>query len=159
MIYEFKLGQNTTEATKSICCEQDEGAVDHSNQMVQEILLVLQRSNNQAKSGRPKTMNSEDILQAIEANPASSTPSGKLGISLSSVVSHFHDLGKKHWRSAELCLILPKHCKTFDSTSIIRQKSFLFVCLSFHFLYISFWKFQNFKNFYWGVQFAIWFFY
>ena len=49
MIYEFKLGQNTTEATKNICCEQDEGTVDRSNQMVQEILLVLQRPQQSGK--------------------------------------------------------------------------------------------------------------
>ena len=28
MLYEFKLGRNTTEATKNICCARDDGAVD-----------------------------------------------------------------------------------------------------------------------------------
>ena len=40
-LYQFKVGHNVTEATKSICCVK--GAVtQYSNQMVQEILLRLQ---------------------------------------------------------------------------------------------------------------------
>ena len=38
--YEFKLGHKTMEATKNICGVKGKGAVDHSNQMIQEILLV-----------------------------------------------------------------------------------------------------------------------
>ena len=30
MLYEFKLGYNTMEATKDICCVKDEGVVDHN---------------------------------------------------------------------------------------------------------------------------------
>ena len=43
-----------------------------------------------------KTMDSEAVLQTIEADPASSTQnvSGELGISQSSVIRHLHDLGK-----------------------------------------------------------------
>ena len=37
MLYEFKLDPNTMEETKNI----SEGAVDHRNQMIQEILLRL----------------------------------------------------------------------------------------------------------------------
>ena len=42
--------------------------------------------NNQTRSGRPKTLGSEAMLQTIEANPVSSTQrvSGELGISQSS---------------------------------------------------------------------------
>ena len=45
---------------------------------------------------RPKTMDSEAVVQAIEANPEGSTlrESGKHSISESSVVYHLHDFGK-----------------------------------------------------------------
>ena len=29
MLYEFELGQNTTGATKNICCAKGNGAIDH----------------------------------------------------------------------------------------------------------------------------------
>ena len=34
MLYKFKLGHNAMEATKNICCMQDESSVHHSNQML-----------------------------------------------------------------------------------------------------------------------------
>ena len=40
MLYKFKQGYNTKEATKNICYVKDEGAIN--NQMVHEILLRLQ---------------------------------------------------------------------------------------------------------------------
>ena len=43
MLYEFKLDPNVAEATENICCAKDEGKFDHSNQMVEEILLGLQK--------------------------------------------------------------------------------------------------------------------
>ena len=42
MLYKFKLGDDAAKTTKNICCVKGEGAVDHSNQMVQEILFQLQ---------------------------------------------------------------------------------------------------------------------
>ena len=42
MLYDFKLGYNTTEATKDIYCAKGKDAVDHNYQMVQEILLRMQ---------------------------------------------------------------------------------------------------------------------
>ena len=30
MLYEFELGYNAVEATRHICCANDEGTVDHS---------------------------------------------------------------------------------------------------------------------------------
>ena len=32
MVYEFKLGHDSVETTKNICCAKDEGAVDHCYQ-------------------------------------------------------------------------------------------------------------------------------
>ena len=40
MLYEFELGDNTTESTKNIWCAKYEGTVDPNAQMVQEILLA-----------------------------------------------------------------------------------------------------------------------
>ena len=44
MLYEIKLNHNTEEAIKNICCAKNKGAVDHKNQIIQEILLRLQES-------------------------------------------------------------------------------------------------------------------
>ena len=35
MFYEFKLGHDAVKATENICCVKGDGAVDHSNQMVE----------------------------------------------------------------------------------------------------------------------------
>ena len=82
--------------------------------MVQEILLGLQNLNNQVRSSMAKIVDSEDQLQSIEVNMESSTwrVSGELTISPS---RHLHNLGKSIW-AAELCLILPKYFKTFESS-------------------------------------------
>ena len=37
MLDEFKLGHNTVKATKHICFMEDEGVLDHNNQVIQEI--------------------------------------------------------------------------------------------------------------------------
>ena len=74
MHYEFELGHNVEEETKNICCMKDKDTVDHS--AVTRWLkncLCCKKLDNQAKSGRPKTVDSEAILQAIEANPMSNT--------------------------------------------------------------------------------------
>ena len=48
------------------------------------------------RSGRPKTVESEAVHQAIEANLVNSTQrvSGEVGISQFSVVCHLHDFSK-----------------------------------------------------------------
>ena len=55
--------------------------------MVQEILLGLKNLDDQARSGRPKSVDSKAVLQAIEENMVSNIQrvSGELGISESSV--------------------------------------------------------------------------
>ena len=42
MLYEFELGHIAMEATKNVCCAKSEGAIDYSNEMVQEISFKLQ---------------------------------------------------------------------------------------------------------------------
>ena len=72
--------------------------------------------HDQAKLGRPNTMDSEVALQATKGNLVSSSQrvSGELDISQSSVACHLQDLVKASG-AAELCLTLPEYCKTFDS--------------------------------------------
>ena len=67
--------------------------------------LFCKKLDNQARSGRLKSVDSV-------ANMVSSTlrVSGELSISKSSVVSHFHDLGKTIEN-----FMLPECCKTSDS--------------------------------------------
>ena len=85
--------------------------------MIQEIYSCY--LNNQARSGRPETRNSEAVFQAIESNLASNTRrvSGKLAISQSSVVHHLHDLNKifQTWQISPHATKILQNFKTFDS--------------------------------------------
>ena len=68
MLYEFDLTHNTAKATKNICAKS-EGTVYHSAviRWFKKFCLGCKNLNNQARSGRPKTMNSKDVIEAIEA--------------------------------------------------------------------------------------------
>ena len=52
-----------------------EGAIDLSrvNKWIKKFRSGCKNLHNQARSGRPKTVDSEAVLQGIETNPASST--------------------------------------------------------------------------------------
>ena len=103
MLYDFKLGHNNVEATKNICFAKGEDTVNHSTitRLFKTFHLGCKNLDNQARSGSPKTktVESEAMLQAIEANSTSSSrrESGKLSISQFRVVHHLHDLGKSIW--------------------------------------------------------------
>ena len=60
MFYEFKLSHNATEVTKNISCVKSEDAVDHRT--------VIDSCKNIVRPGRCKIMDSDAVLQAIEAN-------------------------------------------------------------------------------------------
>ena len=94
-------GHNDLETTKNICCVKDEGAVDHATvtRWLQSFCSGCKNLDNQAKSGRPKTVNPGAVLQAIEANTASSTQrvSSELSLLQSSIVDHIHNLSKNIW--------------------------------------------------------------
>ena len=71
--------------------------------------------DNLASSVNPKIMNSETVLQAIEATQVSTRRvSGDLAIIQSSVVCQIHNLGKMSGVD-EFRIIRPKYCKTFHS--------------------------------------------
>ena len=91
-------GHNGIEVTKNIFCVKGEGAVDRSTvtRWFKTFYTGCNSLSNHARSGRPKTRNSEDMLQTKEANQASSTQrvSGKFGISQSSGICHLCDLSR-----------------------------------------------------------------
>ena len=65
MVYEFELGHNSAEATKNISCAKSEGIVDHSTETrwLNKFCFICKNLNDvQARSGRPKTVDSEAIL-------------------------------------------------------------------------------------------------
>ena len=84
-----------------------------------------------------KTVNSEDIVQAIKANPLSSARrvSGELDISQSSVVRHLHDLGKTSG-AYELYLTLLKYYKTFDSPKDDQNRLYPFILILVWYFYL-----------------------
>ena len=115
MFYEFELVHNTKEVTKNFSCAKGEGVVDHSTvtRWFKKFHSSGKNIDNQARSGSPKTMDSETMLLAIEANLVSSTQSvlRKLNIWRSRVFYHFHNLGK----SIQSCWIVPHVTKIFKN--------------------------------------------
>ena len=59
IFYEFELDHNATEAIKNTCHAKDECAVDHSTvtRWFKKFYLSSKDLDDQAKSGKPKTMN------------------------------------------------------------------------------------------------------
>ena len=57
------MGHNVSEVTENICWAKGEG----------KFRLGCKNLNNQTRSGRSKTVDSEAVFQAIEANQVSST--------------------------------------------------------------------------------------
>ena len=104
---------------KHLLSAQGEDAVDHNTvtRCFKKFCSDCKNLNNKIRSGKTKTMDSEDIFQARKANQVSSTQrvSGKLGISQSNMVCHHHSLSK----SIKLCFMLPKYCKNFWLTLVV----------------------------------------
>ena len=125
MLNEFKLVHNAAEATKNICCVKGEGTVDYNTvtRWFKKFCLGYKNCNDQVRLGRPKTMDSEDLLQAIEANLVSSTwsVSGKFRISqwfITFITS------AKAPRAIKLGFTLLKYCKTFDTSKYLSWNGF-----------------------------------
>ena len=78
------MGHNI-ETTKHFCCAKGESAVDHSTltRWFKKFCFGCKNLDDQARFGKPKTMDSEVVSQTTAANPVSSTwrVSGELGIS------------------------------------------------------------------------------
>ena len=98
----FKVDPDAMEAIKNICCAKGEGAVD--NISFKKFCPSFKNVDNQARSGRPKTIDSDSVLPAMETNLASNTwrVSGNLSFTQSSVIHYLHDLDK----SIQICTIV-----------------------------------------------------
>ena len=107
---------NAEEATKNICCAKVENTVDYSTvtKWFKKFCLGCKNLDNQARSGRPKNINSKVMLQAIKVNKVNNTQrvSGRPSISQS---NYLHNPRKRY---TKLCLRLLKYYKTFNSTCI-----------------------------------------
>ena len=75
MLYKLELDINTAEITKNNCCVKSENEVDHSTvtRWFKKFHIACRDIDNQARPGRPKSVDSEAMLQAIDINMASST--------------------------------------------------------------------------------------
>ena len=107
MLYMFQLGHDTTKVTKNICRVKSERVVEHRTvtSWFKKFCSSCKNLDNQAKPSRPKTVDFEAVLQAMESNMASSTwrVSGELSISQYSVFITF-TTSAKAFRAAELYL-------------------------------------------------------
>ena len=121
MFYKFKQGHNAAEATKNICHTKDERAVYHST-VTRELKKFYKSWKN--LDNLAKTVNSEAVFKAIEANPVSSfrRVSGELYPPIQWFVT-FTNSAKASW-ATDFCLLLPKYCKAFDSPHYISSEWF-----------------------------------
>ena len=94
MAYEFKLSHSVMEATRNISYAKSESAIDHSTvtRWFVKFHSGCKNFDYQVRSGWPKTLDFEAVLQAIEVNLICSTQ--RVSISQSRVVCHFHNFGK-----------------------------------------------------------------
>ena len=71
VLYEFEVGNNASEATKTICCLKGEVLVDHSTviRWLKKFHLVCNELDNQAKSSRTIIINSEAVPRALKVTP------------------------------------------------------------------------------------------
>ena len=114
MLYEFKLDHNALEATRKNCVKSED-AVDHGTvtRWVKKFCSSRKNLNEQARSDRPKTIESDAVFHAIQANLVSSTRrvSGVFGISKSNMVHHPNNIGK----NIRSCQIIPHVSKTLQN--------------------------------------------
>ena len=70
LLYVFELGNKATDAIKNICYVKDEGPVHHSmvTRWLRYFCSWCKNLNDQARSGRCKTVDTEVVLPALEAN-------------------------------------------------------------------------------------------
>ena len=113
MLYEFELCHNIAEATKNICAK-GEVTIDNStiSKWLKKFCSGYRNLDDWARSCKFKSIASEAVLKAIEANLASSTwrVSVELKISQSIVIHQHQDLSKSF-----------KNCQTVSLVSKISQ--------------------------------------
>ena len=121
---------NAAETNKNICFTKGEGALDHSTvtRWFKKFRSSYKNLEDQTRSSRPKTLDSEAVLQAIEVNLASSIRrlSGELGISQSNVVRHIFMISGKASEAAELYCTFQKILQNFWFTKVVHFIHFIF---------------------------------
>ena len=125
MLYESELNYDTMEAIKNIYCAKSKGAVDHSRitKWFKKFCSHCKNLDDQVRSGRPTTVDSEVMLQVIEANPTDSTEreyQANLAYHIQDGLLH-SCLRQKHPELLNCNLILSKYCKIFYSPPILNQ--------------------------------------
>ena len=125
MPHKFELGHNVKETTKNICCAKGEGTVDHTTitRWFKKFCSGCKNLDDQTRSGRPKTVDSEAMLQAIEVIPTSNTQSIKWACHLSSVWFVTFTTLAKASGAVELYLMLPQNIAKL----LTHSSSWLFV--------------------------------
>ena len=111
--FEIKLCHNAVEATENICRVNGEVVVDrYSNLIVEEISFVLQEPRQSGKVNEAYNCGFRQV--ALEEYQAS-----LVFYSQGSFVTF--TTSAKIFGATELCFLLPKCCKTFDSSSIFKN--------------------------------------
>ena len=92
----WKKGLSARAAAREICSVEGEGSVSNptASAWFKKFNTGDTSIEDQPRSGRPSTLDSEVLRQAVEANPATSTRrlSGELGTSKSTIVRQLHKL-------------------------------------------------------------------
>lgn len=104
LLYEFQLGHGATEATKNVCAALGEGVV---NLRTTQNWFAKFRSGDlgiedQPRSGRPREIDRDALLEHVEANPTKSTRmlAADFGCSHTQIIEILHELGKT-WRCSK----------------------------------------------------------
>ena len=107
MLYESEQDRNTVEVTKNIFFAGERWGCSTMTSWLKKFRSGCKKLDDLARLGRPKTEDSEAVLQVVEANPVRSDGrvSGEISSSLSSGVRHHHDLDK--------CRFVPHGTKIF----------------------------------------------
>ena len=125
MLYEFELGHDTVEVIRNASSVKGQVTVDHKTviRWFKKFCSCCKNLDDQAMSVRPKAMDSEAVLKAIEANLASSAwrVSGEFSISQSSVLHHLHILCKTWLALVFVIQITKVFSSTVEHSDIIIQ--------------------------------------
>jgi [histone H3]-lysine36 N-dimethyltransferase SETMAR len=101
LLYEYKLGTKAAEAARKICTAFGDDAV--SDRTAQKWFKKFSSGDfsliDEARSGRPKIINNEDIKEVVEANSSTTCLelAERFNVSDETIRLHLHQLGKK-WK-------------------------------------------------------------
>ena len=126
----FELGHSPANTTKNICYAKIEGKVDHCTvtRWFKKFPSGCKKLVDHSRLSRSKSVESNVVLQILEANPVSSARrvSGELDISLSRAVRHFLGLDQS---IRSCCRIVPhvnKILQNFWLTRVLFANAFKF---------------------------------